>query len=147
MDFQEEKIEQNTQETVELDQDFMDALEIEEIKFSRADDNLATDIILKYVTNSMEVLNDRLDYEKYNPENDIVNGEYEGGFTVWEGTYDLINFILHHGERLDLNGKNVLDLGCGHGLVGIFALKAFDNVTVCFQDYNLDVLKFATVPT
>jgi SAM-dependent methyltransferase len=94
----------------------------------------------------MEVLNQRLENPKYDPKTDIVKNQYEGGFTVWECTYDLIEFLLNNGEKIDLNGKSILDVGCGHGLIGIFCLKAYDNCSVVFQDYNLDVLKFATVP-
>jgi len=36
-------------------------------------------------------------------------------------------------------GKRVLEIGCGHGLVGIGALKSGAQLC-CFQDYNQDVL-------
>jgi predicted nicotinamide N-methyase len=131
---------------VDLDEEFLGDLETDEITFSRCDGMYNQDVTLTYVTNSMEALNNKFPAPKYDADKDIVKNEYEGGFTVWEGTYDLINFLLHNGEKLDLVGKNILDLGCGHGLVGIFCLRAYTGSTVCFQDYNLDVLKFATIP-
>jgi len=131
---------------VELDEDFMNELETETVSFTRQDGMFNQEVTLTYVSNSMEVLNEKLEQPKYDEKKDVVKNEYEGGFTIWECTYDLINFLLQNGEKLDLNGKNILDLGCGHGLVGIFCMKAYDVNTVCFQDFNLDVLKFTTVP-
>lgn len=146
MDTQEGQIQQEEAEVIELDDDFMKSLETDEITFSRQDANFSHKITLSYSTNAVEAINDRLHKIRYDPDRDIVKGVYEGGFTVWEGTYDLINYLLHNGEKLELNGKHVLDLGCGHGLVGVYLMKAYNDITVCFQDYNLDVLKFATVP-
>ena len=40
-------------------------------------------------------------------------------------------------------GKIVIDLGCGHGLLGILALK-FGAKLVIFQDFNSEVLKTLT---
>jgi SAM-dependent methyltransferase len=131
---------------VELDADFLEQVETDEISFVRGEDMQTQEIKLQYVTNSMDLLNERLETPKYDPKNDLIKNEYEGGFTVWECTYDLIQFLFNNGEKVDLNQKSILDLGCGHGLVGIYCLKAYDDCTVVFQDYNLDVLKFATLP-
>ena len=38
-----------------------------------------------------------------------------------------------------------MDLGCGHGLLGIAALKNGASLC-CFQDYNQDVLQNITKP-
>ena len=45
---------------------------------------------------------------------DIVPGVYEGGFTVWECTMQLLKYL----EDIDFDGKDVLDVGCGLGLLG-----------------------------
>ena len=71
---------------------------------------------------------------------DIIPSVYEGGFKTWECCLDLIrhlNFEL-------FNGRNVLELGCGSGLPGIFALM--NGAKVTFQDYNLQVLSLSTLP-
>lgn len=36
-------------------------------------------------------------------------------------------------------GKKVLEMGCGHGLLGILASKMGAEL-VCLQDYNSDVI-------
>ncbi|BHF70336.1 Histidine protein methyltransferase 1 [Sparganum proliferum] len=78
---------------------------------------------------------------------DVVAGVIEGGFTVWEGTRHLLNF-LDSGDGRDRNslkGKRVLDLGCGSGLLGIYALhQGADRVV--FQDYNELILRAWTIP-
>ncbi|XP_020697046.1 histidine protein methyltransferase 1 homolog isoform X1 [Dendrobium catenatum] len=78
---------------------------------------------------------------------DLVPGKYEGGLKLWEGSIDLVRTL--HAEieegRLTVEGKRVLELGCGHGLPGIFtALKGAS--TIHFQDFNAEVLRFLTVP-
>jgi ribosomal protein L11 methylase PrmA len=48
--------------------------------------------------------------------------------------------------KIDVNGKNVMDIGCGHGLLGIAALK--NDAKCCyFQDYNKVVLDSITTAT
>ena len=39
-----------------------------------------------------------------------------------------------------------MDLGCGHGLLGILAYK-LGAKSVCLQDYNKDVIDKLTIPT
>ncbi|XP_039794928.1 histidine protein methyltransferase 1 homolog isoform X2 [Panicum virgatum] len=56
-------------------------------------------------------------------DSDLVPGKYEGGLKLWEGSLDLVkalNSDIKEG-RLLLESKRVLELGCGHGLPGIFA--------------------------
>jgi predicted RNA methylase len=54
----------------------------------------------------------------------------------------LLNFI--NNLDVDLDNKKVLDLGCGAGIIGIFAcLKGARTV---FQDYNVEVIKSITIP-
>uniref|UniRef100_A0A3Q3WGQ6 protein-histidine N-methyltransferase n=1 Tax=Mola mola TaxID=94237 RepID=A0A3Q3WGQ6_MOLML len=64
---------------------------------------------------------------------DLISGVYEGGLKVWECTYDLLELIEKDGETFE--GKAVLDLGSGAGLLGILALKRGAG-QVHFQDYN-----------
>lgn len=52
---------------------------------------------------------------------DIIKDIYEGGFKVWECTIDLLNYL--NKNNFDFNGKTIMDLGCGHGLLGIYAMK------------------------
>ena len=54
---------------------------------------------------------------------------FAGGLKIWECTFDLLEFI----KNLDLNEKRVLDLGCGGGIVGIYA--SLKGATTVFQDY------------
>mmetsp|Transcript_30522 Transcript_30522/g.98348 ORF Transcript_30522/g.98348 Transcript_30522/m.98348 type:complete len:297 (-) Transcript_30522:93-983(-) len=68
---------------------------------------------------------------------DLASGVYEGGFKVWEGSLDLIEYLVQ--EKLPVKGKRVIELGCGHGLPGIQMLC--DGADVDFQDYNEEVLK------
>jgi hypothetical protein len=52
---------------------------------------------------------------------DLVPGVYEGGFKIWEGCLDLVKFL--HEEAIPLRDRRVIELGCGHGLPGIFAIN------------------------
>ncbi|XP_009625430.1 uncharacterized protein LOC107783878 [Nicotiana tabacum] len=78
---------------------------------------------------------------------DLVPGKYEGGLKLWEGSLDLVktlNSEMQSGQ-LSLTGKRVLELGCGHGLPGIFAcLKGAR--AVHFHDFNAEVLQCLTIP-
>jgi len=55
-----------------------------------------------------------------------------GGLKIWECTRDLADFLVHEG--ISLTGKQVLDLGCGTGLLGILAMH-LGAESVHFQDY------------
>lgn len=72
---------------------------------------------------------------------DLLPGVYEGGLKVWECTYDLLEHMLD----IDFKGKRVLDLGCGAGLLGIYALLK-EAKEVHFQDFNNEVIQFYTIP-
>lgn len=54
-----------------------------------------------------------------------------GGLKIWECTNDLANYLLQ--QNYYLNNKQVLDLGCGSGIIGILCL--IKGSTVHFQDY------------
>ncbi|XP_073439769.1 histidine protein methyltransferase 1 homolog [Dendrobates tinctorius] len=74
---------------------------------------------------------------------DLISGVYEGGMKIWEYTFDLIRYF--EDEDINFEGKSVLDLGCGAGLLGIFSLKQKAKV-VHFQDYNSTVIEEITIP-
>jgi len=80
-------------------------------------------------------------------DSDLVPGKYEGGLKLWEGSLDLVKALNSDikEDKLSLEGKHVLELGCGHGLPGIFAgLKGAD--LIHFQDFNAEVLRCLTIP-
>ena len=77
------------------------------------------------------------------PENtDLISGKYEGGIKIWECDEDLLEFLPSNYNDSWKN-KNVLDLGCGHGLPGIYLLLKGIN-EICFQDFNKEVLENIT---
>ena len=77
------------------------------------------------------------------PENtDLISGKYEGGIKIWECDYDLLEFLPSIYDDSWKN-KNVLDMGCGHGLPGIYLLLKGIN-EICFQDFNKEVLDHIT---
>ncbi|XP_073115103.1 uncharacterized protein [Elaeis guineensis] len=78
---------------------------------------------------------------------DLVAGKYEGGLKLWEGSVDLVKTLRSEVRegRLMLEGKRVLELGCGHGLPGIFTCLEGAAV-IHFQDFNAEVLKHLTIP-
>lgn len=73
---------------------------------------------------------------------DLIPGTYEGGFKLWECSIDLLNYLSKN--TILFNGKSVLDLGCGTGVLGIFTLIAGAQ-NVDFQDFNKEVLTSATM--
>lgn len=77
-----------------------------------------------------------------NQASDLVAGEYEGGYKVWECSIDLSKYIAENGEIV--RGKKVLELGCGQGLAGITAIMC--GGVVHFQDYDVDVVENLTIP-
>ncbi|CAA6663689.1 unnamed protein product [Spirodela intermedia] len=80
------------------------------------------------------------------PNSDLVPGKYEGGLKLWEGSVDLVNSLCSEvqGGRLSLLGKRVLELGCGHGLPGVYACLE-GAAAVDFQDFNAEVLRCLTI--
>ncbi|CAH1638119.1 unnamed protein product [Spodoptera littoralis] len=75
---------------------------------------------------------------------DLIAGKYEGGLKIWECTYDLIQYLEENETEIKFENQNVLDLGCGAGILGIYAFLRDSNVT--FQDYNKEVLEYFTIP-
>ena len=74
---------------------------------------------------------------------DLKPGTYEGGFKVWECTFDLLGYLNEH--KTCMLNKKTLDLGCGSGLLGLFAYFSGAK-TVSFQDYNSEVIEEFTLP-
>lgn len=61
--------------------------------------------------------------EALSSDRDVVCGVVEGGFTVWEGTRHLLSYLQRTRSPPPVfEGKRVLDLGCGAGLLGLYAL-------------------------
>jgi hypothetical protein len=73
---------------------------------------------------------------------DLVPGQYEGGIKVWECSKDLCNFLPPYVGSYDLTNLKVLELGCGHGLPGLYFLLR--NSLVVFQDFNQEILEKIT---
>lgn len=75
---------------------------------------------------------------------DVLPKVYEGGLKIWECSFDAIracDALMTH-----VLPTTVLDLGCGAGLVGVFALVKWPLCRVAFQDLNKDVLIQSTAP-
>ncbi|KJP86509.1 hypothetical protein AK88_03885 [Plasmodium fragile] len=72
----------------------------------------------------------------------IEENTYEGGYTIWECTWEMLKFLYRKG--IDFRSKNVLELGCGHGLVGIKVLM--DEGNVVFQELNKEVINDVLLP-
>ncbi|UYV69459.1 hypothetical protein LAZ67_6003662 [Cordylochernes scorpioides] len=68
----------------------------------------------------------------FSQNSDVVPGVYEGGLKVWDCAYDLLDYLSTNSQLLK-SGMKVLELGCGAGLPGIFALCKGANVD--FQDF------------
>jgi 2-polyprenyl-3-methyl-5-hydroxy-6-metoxy-1,4-benzoquinol methylase len=86
---------------------------------------------------------------------DLIAGIYEGtqkngtfilvgGFKLWECAIDLIQYLHEQLQPELLKGKRVLDIGCGHGLPGLYTLLYAQASHVEFQDYNEQVLQYLT---
>lgn len=73
---------------------------------------------------------------------DVQTGVYEGGFKLWECAVDLVKFLDSQQRQMP---ASVLELGCGHGLPGIYALQQ-GATRVMFSDYNKEVLELTTCP-
>ncbi len=96
----------------------------------------------KIYLDSYELKNSIIKSAKIPENTDLVKGIYEGGIKIWECSIDLLNFLPSIYENINLNNVNILELGCGHGLPGIYLLLKGGNVT--FQDFNKEVLDMIT---
>ena len=70
----------------------------------------------------------------------VEAGVYEGGAELWECAGDLAAYVAAHE---DCRGATVLELGCGRGVPGLWALRA-GAAAVVFSDYDADVLERLT---
>ena len=61
---------------------------------------------------------------------------------MWECGIDLMDYLI---ENVSIEGNRVLELGCGHGIPGIYCAKE-SATEVVFQDYNEEVLRNVTMP-
>ncbi|KAL1462957.1 hypothetical protein WDU94_014754 [Cyamophila willieti] len=73
---------------------------------------------------------------------DLKPNVYEGGYKIWECTFDLLKFVR---DNVDICPKQILDLGCGAGLLGLYTLLN-GAAHVSFQDYNQEVVESLTIP-
>ncbi|XP_018015180.1 histidine protein methyltransferase 1 homolog [Hyalella azteca] len=76
-------------------------------------------------------------------QSDLIPAVYEGGLKIWECTWDLLHYLAESSDIL-WQGKRVLELGCGAGILGIYAVLQGASVTL--QDYNEDVIEHITAP-
>mmetsp|Transcript_16053 Transcript_16053/g.31442 ORF Transcript_16053/g.31442 Transcript_16053/m.31442 type:complete len:301 (+) Transcript_16053:36-938(+) len=79
---------------------------------------------------------------------DLVSGVYEGGFKLWECAVDMVTYLQElkgENELSCVHGKRVADIGCGHGLPGVWCAQE-GAAYVAFQDLNHEVLSNCTLP-
>ena len=80
-----------------------------------------------------------------NQQSDLVPNRNEGGVKIWESCYDLYSVLKASPPNRFM--RNFLDLGCGQGLLGLYLSYIGDSKwKIDFQDFNLEVLKEATIP-
>ena len=101
-------------------------------------DTLLSKISLNYVHYNNSIIKST----KVTENTDLISGKYEGGIKIWECDEDLLEFLPSIYND-DFKNKNVLDMGCGHGLPGIYLLLKGIN-EICFQDFNQEVLENIT---
>lgn len=78
--------------------------------------------------------NNDLDLKKAEDQHsDLIPGVYEGGAKIWECTEDLVQYLSEELSKDDWASQKVLDLGCGSGILGIYAF--LNGAKVTFQDY------------
>ncbi|XP_019703934.1 uncharacterized protein [Elaeis guineensis] len=78
---------------------------------------------------------------------EMILSKPDGSLKAWESSIDLVNTLKHEirDGQLSFRGKQILELGCGYGLAGIFAfLKGAS--TVHFQDPNAETIRCTTIP-
>ncbi|XP_050710819.1 histidine protein methyltransferase 1 homolog isoform X2 [Eriocheir sinensis] len=63
---------------------------------------------------------------------DLVPAVYEGGLTIWECTWDLLNHLAD--MDIIFKNKRVLEIGCGAALPAIFC--ALHGAHITLQDYD-----------
>lgn len=84
---------------------------------------------------------------------DLKKDVYEGGFKLWECSYDLVDLIESYWSNNDLNYSCYLELGCGtslptaHLLSRILSNEAPTTIRkVIITDFNIEVLRLVSIP-
>lgn len=85
---------------------------------------------------------------------DLIPGQYEGGYKLWECSVDLAEYLvknqsdLVHQFQSDHRPLRILELGCGIGLPGIAAQRLFPDISeLWMSDFNDTVLLETTWPS
>eukprot|EP00466_Bigelowiella_natans_P015794 jgi/Bigna1/67735/fgenesh1_pg.4_\ len=105
--------------------------------------NIGDGITVKTVIFDQAKLAKSSNLNKIISKSDLQPTVYEGGFKLWECSIDLARHLRSH--PYVFKEKSVLDLGCGHGVPGITAIRGGAKL-VGFQDLNIEVLKHVTIP-
>jgi predicted nicotinamide N-methyase len=76
-----------------------------------------------------------------------VNGSVDeaSGQQLWECAVDLVAYLAR--DDVTVKGRRVLELGCGHGLPGVWCLARGEAASVMFQDNSEQVLRTVTAQT
>ncbi|ESK88756.1 hypothetical protein Moror_17144 [Moniliophthora roreri MCA 2997] len=86
---------------------------------------------------------------------DLVPGVYEGGLKTWECSLDVVDYLngLKENEGFTIQGKRVLEIGCGTAIPTVYLLNELFSspvqekpTEVHFQDYNASALDLVTFP-
>lgn len=85
---------------------------------------------------------------------DLKKNVYEGGFKLWECSYDLVDAVLRYSESGEFNSlKCYLELGCGTSLPTCYLLSKLLSSSVessikkvIISDFNLEVLRLVSIP-
>jgi hypothetical protein len=83
-------------------------IEVTQDRYKEIAENLTNSTFEIFVSNDVEIgFISLVD----NRSSDLISGEYEGGFKVWECTQDLVDYFTGSEEN-ELDQKVVCDLGC-----------------------------------
>lgn len=83
---------------------------------------------------------------------DLRKNVYEGGFKLWECSYDLVDELARMFSQNEIaNFSSFLELGAGTSLPSCFLLMQLfttngSNVKLVLSDYNYEVLRLVSVP-
>lgn len=82
-----------------------------------------------------------------NANKDLIKDKYEGGFKVWESTYDLITFITDNQDIIPqvTHGKKrfkALELGSGSSLASVALIKRLASDPECSKSYAIHLQDF-----
>lgn len=87
---------------------------------------------------------------------DVHKNVYEGGFKLWECSYDLVDKLNDSAKRGELlHFSSLLELGCGSALPSCFLLMSQFSLSgaaplnlskAVFADFNYEVLRLVTLP-